>query len=172
MNKDLNSRVDEIAKLFYEEYLSLRQIATKLNVSAVAIQKVLKKNGYDTSKENLKFKTNCKTCGNELIRIRSRIKKVQMGSFCDLTCYHIYLEEISIGKISRYGQMQSRLFLYDILGELPEGSIVHHIDGNDDNTDISNLMLLASHKDHLMIHRGFGSPKILFDGSKYFEVIS
>lgn len=36
-------------------------------------------------------------------------------------------------------------------GEIPEGYHVHHIDGNPDNNDISNLELLSMH-DHLSQH--------------------
>ena len=36
-------------------------------------------------------------------------------------------------------------------GEIPSGYDIHHIDHNKDNNDISNLMLVSSHK-HKMIH--------------------
>lgn len=170
--RNLNEKIEDIRRMFFDEWLSLRQIAKQLNVSAMAIQKVMKRNGYDTSKENLKFKTPCKLCNTDIVRLRCQIKNKELGNFCDMVCYHIYLEENSIGVINRNGQKKSRIILESLLGILPEKSVVHHIDGNDNNTEISNLMLMKSQSDHLMIHRGYGTPEILFDGRQYIQIIS
>ena len=35
---------------------------------------------------------------------------------------------------------------------LQPGEVVHHIDGNDMNNDLSNLMLFSSHGEHLAYH--------------------
>jgi len=50
--------------------------------------------------------------------------------------------------------------------ELPEGAVVHHIDGNHDNYEGWNLMLFASSGDHIRWHRGFSDEVVpLWDGS-------
>lgn len=163
--RNLDSRVEEIRKMFYEDYLSLRQIGKQLGYSAMAIQKVMKRHGFDTSKEATHFKTLCKICGNEITRVRCQIRNKDIGNFCDMICYHVYSDSISIGEnLSRNGMRKGRKIVESILGTLPQGSIVHHIDGDEENNEVENLMLLESTADHLMIHRNYGKPKILFDG--------
>ena len=39
-------------------------------------------------------------------------------------------------------------------GEIPEGMVVHHVDGNKKNNDISNLKLLSI-REHNRLHAGF-----------------
>jgi predicted DNA-binding protein YlxM (UPF0122 family) len=169
--RNLNENIAEIVKLFFEDYMSLRQIAARFNVSAVSIKKALNRHGHDTSKASLHFETTCAMCENKIVRIRCQIRNKGIGNFCDMVCYHVYLDSISIGKnLSRNGMRKGRVIVESILGTLPEGSIVHHIDGDEENNEVENLMLLASSTDHLMIHRGFGEPKILFDGRDYVKL--
>lgn len=170
MNKNLNEKVDEIAKMYFEELKPLRQIGEQLGVSAMAIRKLLTRHGFNTSKENLKLNVVCEYCEKAFKKFRFRVRET-INNFCSKECYHSHLKLINEGNvIDRYGQIISRIKMSKIYGELPEKSIVHHIDGNDTNTSITNLMLLESQADHIKIHRNYGNPKILFDGSKLREL--
>jgi HNH endonuclease len=167
MENILDRKIESIAKMYYEDLKPLRQIATELGVSAPGIQKALKRNGYDTSKAALNLKVKCKYCEKEFTRTRGKIRKA-IEIFCSNECYYTYLKILNeTNIINRYGQIKSRSLMYKFYGELPEGSIVHHIDGDDTNTEITNLVLLKTQADHIMIHRNYGEPKILFDGRKF-----
>lgn len=166
-------------KLFFEEYKSLREIAKIMGCSAMGVKFLLNRHGYDCSKETTHFKLICEQCKKEFTRVRCKIRYgKQRGSFdrkfCSGECYAGYLNhksiynepEIKPYKI-RQAQRLSRGIVKSFYGPLPKNSVVHHIDGNDWNMDIKNLMLLDSQKSHMMIHnRSHGDPIILFDGSK------
>lgn len=156
--------------MYFKELKTLREIAKEFEVSAMAIKKVLTRHGFNTSKERLKIDVICEYCEKKFKKHRFRVRE-SLGNYCSLDCYHNYLKLINEGNfIDRYGMAISRIKMSKIYRELPEKSIVHHIDGNDTNTLITNLMLLASQADHIMIHRNYGNPKILFDGSKLREL--
>lgn len=168
MNKGLNENIESIAKMLFEDLKPLREIGKELGISAMGIQKALKRNGYDTSKLSLNI--TCDYCGIEFKRHRFRVRK-NINNFCSEDCYIKWKNVMSEGSvIDRNGMAISRRKMEKFYGELPKGSIVHHIDGNDTNTLITNLMLLASQKDHFMVHRKVGNPVILFDGRKLIEV--
>ena len=40
-------------------------------------------------------------------------------------------------------------------GPIPPGAVIHHIDGDPRNNDLSNLMLCASQRDHVRLHHGW-----------------
>ena len=166
MNKGLNENIETIAKMFFEELKPLRQIGNELGISGMAVQKALKRHGYDTGKKALNLDVTCELCNKKFTRNRARVRKA-IQIFCSDECYYEYLKIINEqNTIDRYGQILSRKKMEKIYGELPDKSIVHHIDGDDTNTSIINLMLLKSQSDHIKIHRNYGTPEILFDGGK------
>jgi len=72
-------------------------------------------------------------------------------------------------KPCRQGQRIARANVEKIYGELPSGSVVHHIDGNTKNNDLSNLILFAAQKDHLKWHRGKENESlVLWSGNVFF----
>ena len=165
---------DKIIKMFTEELLSLEIIANVFNGSRMGIKLLLNRYGIDTSKKV--YKVNCKVCSNIFFRNKKRINRNNklVGNFCSQKCYFDYLNSNSIynepsekpyGK--RQAQRISRDIIKNIYGKLPKDSVVHHIDGNEYNYQLNNLLLLDSQKSHLMIHRGYGIPIILFDGRNH-----
>lgn len=171
--KNLNDNVDNIASLYFADYQSLREIAALFECSAMAIQSCLKRHGHDTSKR--KYLLKCARCQKEIKKTRRVIRRTigKIGLFCDARCYQLHLTENAISPGSegiRHSNRVAREIMARVYGNLPVKSIVHHVDGNAHNNDLSNLMLLDSQQSHLMIHRGFGAPVILFDGNKSIPV--
>jgi hypothetical protein len=180
--ENLDERINDLVRMFYSEYKSLRQIGKEIGCSPVAVKNTLNKFGHDCSKEATHFKIMCEFCGIGFTRVRCQIRfadKRNYKKFCSNKCYKAKLDEGAISHYSittrpenaAYGIRQamrlSRKLVKKYFGLLPVKSIVHHIDGNDWNIDIRNLMLLDSQKSHNIIHgRCEGIPVILFDGSK------
>ena len=144
MNKELNERIEEIAEMYLKDLKPLRETGNEFGVSQTAIRKALNRHGYTTSKEALNLNVICDYWKKDFTKTRANVRKA-VNNFCSKICYTTYLKILNEENIiDAYGMRQSRLKMSWIYGELPEGSIVHHIDGNDTNTLITNLMLLAS----------------------------
>jgi hypothetical protein len=152
----------KMVKLYTEDLLSLGKIGEILGVSRQYVKKVLNSLGIDTSKAgacNIKF--NCDFCGEETTSLRCNFRKNNFN-FCNRDCYMNFLKENGKDyKPWRQGQRIARSTVEGAYGELPPGSIVHHIDGDNHNNDLSNLMLFAAAKDHLKWHRGNGNESII-----------
>lgn len=172
----LDHQAGEMARQYFEEFKTLRELATIYSVSAVGVQKCLKRNGFDTSKR--RFSAPCIRCGNDAMRTRKQLKRTseKMGVFCSQECYHAHLKEIAIGtgpkrnkwaRSVRTYMRRARAIAAQHYGPLPMGSVVHHVNGNDSDNRVENLMLLKDQDSHLKIHRKFGEPVILWDGAEY-----
>lgn len=156
-----------IIKLFKEEYWSLQMIGDKYGVSRCWIKNILNKNGIDTSKKaNGKVMVRCLICNRKIERNRKKFR-TNNNNFC---CHEHYMQWIQENKTenyneSRQGQRNARKIMEKYYGELPSGSVVHHIDGNCENNKIENLILFPSHSEHLKFHRRKKDKcLILFDG--------
>lgn len=164
---DLKYNQEEIIKMYCEDLIPLQDIANKFNKTRMGVKYFLNKLGIDTSKKI--YKVNCKVCLKEFTRNKKRIRNALTGLFCSNDCYIKHLRDNAIGITNRQAQRLSRKLMTSYCKDnniniLPT-NIVHHIDGNDFNMDIHNLMLLRSQADHIMIHRHYGNPIIIVDGS-------
>lgn len=177
---NLEVNKEEIIKMFTVDLLPLQAIADKFGSSRMGAKFLLNRYGIDTTKR--KYDCPCKHCGLIFQRNKKRIKSTKaIGSFCSNECYIKWLGNNAIynepeikqknkrgNDLTRRGAgIKSRKIVEKYYGPLPKKCIVHHIDGNDWNLDVKNLMLLDSQKSHMIIHgRCLGTPVILFDGSK------
>ena len=57
------------------------------------------------------------------------------------------------------GKLLHRLIYEENFGSIPEGFICHHIDGNKENNDPSNLMLLTKSNHHHLHSYGVNHPR-------------
>lgn len=122
--------------------------------------KFLNKRGIDTSKRPRKVK--CYWCGKIVERPRCRIRR-HKHFFCNFDCYRGWLQRGNY-IASRQGSREARR-LVSMFFKLKEGYIAHHIDGNQNNNDVSNLMVFKNQKDHLRFHREIPGVKPLWSGS-------
>ena len=60
---------------------------------------------------------------------------------------------------------------YILNGELPEGSIVHHIDGDKTNNDIYNLLIFATASDHARFHNAKAAWLLYDETSHVFSCV-
>jgi hypothetical protein len=135
--------------------VSLQEIATEFGISRGAVWKKFKRMGIETSKAIVCWvDVSCGYCEKALKRTRKRARKVNRH-FCDQFCYGLWIKHHSGSKYSpsRVGQRIGRGKVEGLYGPLPEGSVVHHRDGDCLNNDISNLMLFKDNGDHVRWHR-------------------
>ena len=137
-------------------------LALQYHVSRAAIYKVLKKHGVDTSKR--KIPVSCTACSKTIHRPRYQIRKAR-HLFCDMQCYYAYLEAKQPGRYTanRHGQRIGREVVARYFDLRPE-HVTHHIDRNDFNNDISNLIVFVNQGDHIRYHRLGDEIASIFDG--------
>jgi len=156
----------------YEDCVPIAEIAGWLGVSRQGLWKAIKKSGVETRKElATRREMVCDNCGEKYSVTRSeyRIKRGRKKHFCGQECYTMYLaDEDTV--INRHCSRVSRGKVAEIF-DLGDEHIVHHIDKNQMNTHISNLMVFASSSDHIKYHhelrQGEVTVKPLWDGRNH-----
>ena len=155
-----NQQVD-IINAYSVDLVPMITLADRYGVTRQAIYKVLARSGIDTRKQQIPV--SCTTCGQEILRVKSRIRK-QLHHFCGDDCYSAFLDAGN-GKPyiqSRHGQRIARTIVSSYFA-LQEKNIVHHDDRNTFNNDINNLRVFTNQGDHIRYHRGFDVEPI-WDG--------
>ena len=162
--KKFKQTTQDIVVMLAEGRLKVGEVARSLGVSRQAIWKRLKHAGIDISGRAW-VETKCTFCAAS-IRRRWRVVARNEDNYCNHECYYADLENLG-HKQWRQGSRIARAIVaqYFPLGRLPEGSIVHHKDGDDRNNDRSNLLLLASQADHIRMHRSKNLVVPLWDGA-------
>ena len=79
------------------------------------------------------------------------------GKFCDKDGYvFIHTGIYHKNKKKRY-VLEHRLIMEKHIGrKLKKNEVIHHIDGNPSNNNVSNLKLFSSHSEHMKLHRPKG----------------
>lgn len=124
----------------------MAELGKRYGVSRQRMAQVFESRGVQ--KRPLSVQVHCSSCGKELTRNRARIKR---RMFCDMDCYRVKLRESEFQE-DRHGRRLARAAVEQVF-PLPEGCVVHHVDGNQGNNDLQNLMVFASHADHMRWHR-------------------
>lgn len=170
MKPNLKQNMAEIIDLFNNKFHSLQMIADIYKVSRQAVKKALNKAGISTTKERSNVLCYCVVCDKELKKTRAR-KRNQAGwnDYCSKACYYKYIEGAGFPE-NRTGRRDARFKMANFfIGtmKLPLGTVVHHIDGNQENNSASNLMLFVSQSAHIRFHRAtpVEPSDIIFDGS-------
>jgi len=156
----------EALRLWSEEHFSGPMIASVFGVSRVAVYKYLRNNGIDTSKGRV-WRMSCEVCGVEF-EVSRKVFRNERRRFCSRGCYWAYVR-MPDGNVSRTGGRRARAIVR-VFFDLQSSHVVHHIDGNQGNNYVGNLMVFAHQTDHLRYHRVRDSekPKPIWDGSVAF----
>jgi len=139
--------IDRAELVRYElERLSDRSIAKKYGISAMALVKIRRNMGWPRVHE---------------LRYRSDKGKIRVPLEEQRERHLAYMREYMSGKDKRYKSVrvggrtvsEHRLVVEGVLGrKLRKGEVVHHIDGDRQNNEKSNL-LVCSQGYHLELHR-------------------
>ena len=128
----------------------LADLAIKYGVSRQALHKMLRRSGVDTTKKHIT--TTCEVCRKEITRPKCQIRNAN-SLFCSRGCYYLWLNRNNYRPCS-HGSRKARQIVSKYF-DLQPGHIVHHIDGNQANNELGNLLVFACQKDHIRHHRGF-----------------
>lgn len=152
------TQVDTIINDYTTNLIPMIDIAKQYGVTRQGIHKVLKRAGVDTTKHRIRV--TCYSCGVEVLRHRCQIRN-RKRLFCSEDCYHTFLGAITENtyKPWRQGQRVAREVISGVFDLLP-GHVVHHIDNNNWNNGLDNLIVFANQGDHIRFHRGFEAHPI------------
>ncbi len=145
-------RNKEIQKKYTEGLARMTELGEEYGMSRNSVYKLLKRMGTDTSKEQRVLLT-CAACGAQVPRRRGKARATH-NTFCDRDCWRIWHAINYTGIISRYHNRRAREIVAG-LTKIPDGGVVHHINGDPRENRIDNLVVLASSRDHVLIHKGF-----------------
>jgi hypothetical protein len=135
----------------FKELGRVAYLAKEYGMSRQAIYKVLKRHGVETPRVSI-MAVSCSQCGAEMMRHRYRVRKFK-HMFCTEDCYFDWLNRNNY-KANRHGQRIGRKVVAQHF-ELKAGHVVHHVDGDNKNNGIENLMVFRNQGDHVRYHRGF-----------------
>lgn len=166
------SKEDEgaIVSAFTVDLEPARSIAQRYGVTRTYIYKILKYNGVDTTKSgsNARQEVSCHFCGATIIVTRGRLRQ-KKNIYCSNKCWLNHLKKIRIGKTDRYGGMIGRETVRMLWKGLTKEMVVHHVDGDEKNNHVSNLLVYATQGDHLRAHRGYPATPV-WTGADHIDV--
>jgi hypothetical protein len=143
---------EKIKTLYLDELVPIIKIAETYKVTRVAIYKVLKKAGVDTSKKG-GMEVVCHSCSEFFKKPRCQVR-VRNHLFCSQECWYNYVNRDGKYKGSRQGTRKARKVV-SRYHTLQPGEVVHHEDKNCKNNTLGNLKVFACQSDHIRYHRGF-----------------
>jgi hypothetical protein len=136
--------------LYIKEHLTMREIGEKYSLSRQNVCYLIKKHNIPTENAG-KFTISCDRCGKEYQIFRKHLRR-DKTHFCSYDCY--FADRKNDDYIPhRNGQRKARLVMASHIGrKLLKEEIVHHIDGNCQNNNLTNLMLFGNQSQHLQWH--------------------
>ena len=154
---------EKVIYLYTVKHLTMQEIARAFNITRQAIHKRLKKAGID-AKEGTYVLVKCKYCQKKLIRNRAswRQRINGIGCFCGSSCYYAHIRNDGYREWRHGGRIDRAVV--GIHFSLDKDYVVHHVDGDSRNNDISNLWVFRNQADHMSYHRT-GRSKPIFKGS-------
>ena len=102
----------------------------------------------------------CESCKKEVIVSGDRRKRIRY--FCSQKCYHDWYA-FAGSWVWRQGQRIARARVQKHFSLGPH-NVVHHLDRDNRNNDLSNLWVFATSSEHMSFHRG-GEGKPIWKGS-------
>lgn len=141
----------ELVRKFIEELIPMAVLAGEYGISRQAIHKIIKKAGVDIVAAARPLVV-CAVCNKSFAAARNRVRNTNTLT-CSRACYNAFLKRNNY-KEHRHSSRLARA----IVGQyhtLNIDEVVHHIDGDQSNNRLENLMVFASQADHIRYHRGF-----------------
>ena len=146
-----NAERELIIKRFLVDLTPMAVLAADYGISRQAIHKIVKRAGVNVAAA-AQVEVTCAVCGGHYSIARNRAR-VLNNTFCSRACYYIFLKRGNY-KEHRHSSRLARAIV-EQYHTLQAGQVVHHIDGNQSNNRLDNLIVFASQADHVRFHRGF-----------------
>lgn len=142
---------ERLEDLYINKHFTYQEIADIYEITRAYVSKLIKEYNIDTSKGE-RFTIECDQCHKPFEIYRKRFRSSSLN-YCSTGCYQAHRVSLSGYKPSRQGQRIARAVMASHLGrDLLTSEVVHHLDGDDMNNDINNLLLFVSQSEHLRFH--------------------
>jgi len=142
---------EELEDLYLIKHLTLAEIGKIYGKSRQRIWQLIKIAGIVTDTAE-RFFVQCPQCNVEFETTRKRFRNTALR-YCSPNCYHTHRASCSSYNPSRTGQRQAKAIMEAHLGRSLHGKeTIHHLDGDCKNNNIDNLILFASHAEHMRYH--------------------
>lgn len=152
----------ELIKMYTIDHLTLTEISSKVGISFQAISMRLRRAGI-TGKDGIYYTLVCKHCANKYKRYRSLVR-LGVKQYCSKKCY--WLSSKNDYYVNwRNGCIKARQIVSKYF-PLEKEQIVHHIDGDDRNNNISNLQVFRNRSEFMSYKQG-GKAKPVWIGSEF-----
>lgn len=125
-------------------------------VSRQYVSSLMKKHGVKADSAG-SFYVSCDLCKKKYKITRSRWRKLK-NKFCSTDCYYRFKSQKSLthnvyGKSERQWQRLARSSYEKIHGiKIPEGAVIHHVNGDYSDLSRENLLMFANQSDHMKFH--------------------
>lgn len=146
---------DEVIELYLAQLKTMEEIGQMAGVSKVAINNVLIANNVQYRGGQLARK--CRYCGSAFLVRRKAVKK-GVGHYCSVQCSAL---DRSLGRDMSIPSRLGRAALINAGHTIPEGAVVHHIDGNRLNNDLSNLRVFDTQREHMQFHHSLRNKDVI-----------
>jgi len=148
-------------KSLYESNVKINKIAEFAGMTRQGVWKRLKRLGLHVDRHGT-IDVVCAFCGAELKRFRTRAS-TRHSNYCNQECYFASRENPNYIPW-RHGQRLARAIVAQHI-RLTHEMVIHHVDGNNKNNDLSNLAVYASQSAHMMHHHGKSQAKPIWTGA-------
>lgn len=146
--KSLIQHLPEMRRMYECELLSCDHIAKAYGCTRQRVWQLLRAAGVETTDH--KRLARCHVCGEEVLRHRYQVRKSRK-QYCGPGCY---AKHVSSGDYQehRHSSRVARAIAEKLYDMRPEYE-VHHLDGNQRNNTLSNMVVFHSAHDHHTYHR-------------------
>lgn len=150
--KQIKLSKESLEDLYLAKHFTGQEIADMLGVTRQGVYKAMNRLGIDRSAAE-RFKATCDHCGGLYELTRGRYNSSD-AHYCSEDCYHGHRAAVLPNRTkNRQGQRIARAVMEKHINRALKGTeCVHHVDGDQTNNHIDNLMLFMSHSEHLRYH--------------------
>jgi hypothetical protein len=143
---------ETLEDLYLKKHMTGQEIADIAGVTRQGIYKAMDRLGIDRSAAE-RFTCICDMCGTAYELYRQRWNATS-GHYCSTECYHMHRGIILPHRRENRQQKRiARAVMAKHLGRaLVKDEVVHHIDGDEYNNSIDNLVHFVNHSEHLRYH--------------------
>lgn len=146
-----------LLNLYTKKGLTLREIGAQVGMTHAGVSLRLKKAGVKDSK----VKVQCYYCKAWFKVNRSKHKHSPQHFYCSVEHYRAKRANPNYMR-SSYGGRLSRALVAKYF-PLERGHVVHHVDSDQRNVDLSNLWVFKNQADHISFHH-HGKTKPIWKG--------
>ena len=167
MPKQPHVNTESIVDMYRTQHLTCRAIGRLVGMSGVAVWRRLQAAGVAAC-EGERVEARCFACGAPIVVTRARWRNTRK-LHCSESCYFKTIENPAYNP-NRQGMRLARKRVESVFS-LASQHVVHHVDGDEGNNLLANLLVFACQADHMSYHRG-GSGLPIFRGADYVAVPS